>query len=233
MYWEITRVWQEEEQAAGEAEHAGRFVMHRHVDKEGPHLDLRLEHGDSLLGWRIAGESLEEGQWATEKMPHPVEWLSRNHGLERRLEGQWRWVERDETRCTVALWDGESTLCILLEACKDIQAEEVRTLAQLAQKEKIAFSALASLVEDGIQARMRAVARFCALSRTLDGEGFDEAGWRQLFTSMSFNEIGERLAKVEIRHDRSYPPQPVSEPELLEEEEQNERTRHAYHIIHS
>ncbi|NLN94262.1 MAG: hypothetical protein GX130_13290 [Candidatus Hydrogenedens sp.] len=232
MYWKITKVWSREEGAAQE-DCAGAFVMHRHQDEEGLHLDLRLEHGESLLGWRIGGEELEEGLWATEKMPHPVAWLHSDQGLQRCMEGHWCWEERKENACTVALRDGEQSLYLRLERCDGIGTEAVRALAEMAKEKGISFSALAGLAEDGLHARSREVTRFCALSRTLDGEGFDEEGWRGLFAGMSLREISERLARVEIRYDKLCPPQPVSQPEALTEEDQSARTREAYRIIHS
>lgn len=232
MYWEITRMWSKEEEHEGE-DYAGAFVLHRHHDEEGVHLDLRLEHGESLLGWRIGGEELQEGLWATEKMPHPVEWLRSDCGLQRCMEGQWRWEEREEGGCTVALRHGRQSLCLQLERRVEIGTEAVRALAGMAKEKGISFSALAGLAEDGLEARSREVARFCALSRTLDGEGFDEEGWRGLFSGMSLRDISDRLARVEIRYDKLNPPQPVSQPEELIEKEQSVRAREAYKIIHS
>ncbi|HNZ49370.1 MAG TPA: hypothetical protein PLY90_09900 [Candidatus Hydrogenedentes bacterium] len=232
MFWEIAEV-----SRCGTApdtqEEQGRFVLHRHDDGEGVHLDLRLEWGDTLSGWRIAGENLETGLWATEKMPHPADWLTQDRGLERKSAGLWRWEERSEDRRRVALQIGEETVRITLERRRGISAETVRALSDLAKESKMPFSALAGLAADGLQARAREIERFCALSRMLDGEGFDEAGWRSLFSGMSLREISDRLAHVEIRHDRLHPPLPVSLPEKLTEDEGTSRMRHAYQILHS
>jgi hypothetical protein len=85
MYWKLSEMRREPSDGAppvGEK----RFVLHRHVDADGPHLDLRLEAGNCLLGWRIAGEELNPGCWASEKAPHPKSWLDED----RTRSGNWR-----------------------------------------------------------------------------------------------------------------------------------------------
>ena len=67
MYW-IVGLESAEERAVPDEAH-GRFVLHRHHDEGGAHLDLRLEQDGYLMGWRIDGISLEGAPWATEKAP--------------------------------------------------------------------------------------------------------------------------------------------------------------------
>ena len=73
MYWELDgcRV----ESSAQTLPVEGRFVLQRHWDAEGEHLDLRLEEGECLMGWRVAGNSLAGKPWAREKGPHAKSWL--------------------------------------------------------------------------------------------------------------------------------------------------------------
>ena len=73
MFWKVIC---EERGAVPDVEQSnGRFVLHRHVDAMGPHLDLRLEQDGYLVGWRIEGDSLDGEPWATRKSPHRVSWL--------------------------------------------------------------------------------------------------------------------------------------------------------------
>lgn len=225
MFWQVTEIKQVETAPGGEE--AGRFVLHGHRDAGGAHLDLRLECGEYLAGWRIAGERLEEGCWATEKMPHPACWLEQDGDARRERAGTFAWRRQDADCRVVALSDGDSVTEITLKRWDGLSVEDIRALAATAQAHGQAASALPALVEDGIIARARAVERFCGLSRALDGNGFDETGWRRLLAGMNLGEIGERLARVETRYDRAHPPSPVSRPERLDEEEQAATTRTA------
>ncbi len=229
MFWEVTEIERltvaPDEGVMPEA--AGRFVLHRHRDAGGDHFDLRLEQGDCLTGWRIAGDTLEAGCWATKKMPHPTTWLEQDRDARREKCGTYAWRFQEEGRCGLLLTDA-----ITLERCDGLSVAAIRALAAMARAHRISLAALPGLAEDGLTARSRSVERFCGMSRALDGEGFDEAGWRRLLAGMTLAEIGERLAKVEARHDRTHPPAPVSRPERLDAQEDaaRNRTRQAFQI---
>ena len=63
MYWKLVKV----ETVAAERDSVaaqGRFVLHRHRDADGPHLDLRIEQEGCLMGWRVEGTTLEAEAWA-------------------------------------------------------------------------------------------------------------------------------------------------------------------------
>lgn len=227
MFWEVMEITKTAVENREEAppENTGRFVLHRHEDAGGAHFDLRLENGDCLVGWRIAGEALEAGCWATEKRPHPTAWLEQDRDALREKDGLYRWQYRDENRCSLALTEGNGTTVMTLERREAPSVEVIRALAGMAKAHGLSAAALPGLAEDGLTARNRAVERFCGLSRALDGEGFDEAGWRRLLAGMTLADIGERLAKVETRHDRTHPPAPVSRPESLDEGDTLARTR--------
>lgn len=78
--------------------------------------------------------------------------------------------------------------------------------------------AVAQAVADGVEARRRAVERFCGLGRELDGFAFDEGVWRRTLEPLSLREIHGHLSAYEVRFDQRHPPQAVSRPESLEEE---------------
>ena len=230
MFWQVTEIKRMETAPGGEE--AGRFVLHGHRDAGGAHLDLRLECGEYLAGWRIAGERLEEGCWATEKLPHPARWLEQDGDARREMAGTFAWRRQDPECRVVALTDGDTVTEVTLKRCEGPSVEDVRALVERVHAHGQAASALPALVEDGITARARAMERFCGLSRALDGNGFDETGWRRLLSGMNLQEIGERLARVETRYDRMHPPSPVSRPERLDTEEQtaSARTAQAFRI---
>lgn len=230
MYWEITEI--KEMKAAPEGASAGRFVLHRHHDGEGAHFDLRLESGDCLVGWRIAGDQLEAGCWATEKMPHPPAWLEEDRDAKRENAGVYSWQHQGEDRCSLVLTGTKGATLLTLNRRSGPTVDEVRALATLALEHDQTPSTLPQLVEDGLTARARSVERFCGLSRALDDDGFDETGWRRLLSGMTLGEIGERLAKVESRYDRIHPPSPVSRAERLDGENApaRDRTTQAFRI---
>ena len=229
MYWQLTSMTRQEPMP-GVAEGA-HFVLHKHNDASGPHHDLRLEAGNCLLGFRIAGESLEAGCWATEKMPHPKEWLKQDRDAQRLLTGTYAWRDTEPEHRELTLHSEEATLTLHFERCDALPVESVRALATLARKQHLAVNTLAGLVEDGLTARRNAIARFCGLSRDLDGKSFDESGWRGMLEAMTLRQIGEQLAAVETRYDRSHPPAPVSRPEALEHR-QEDRSQRARHILY-
>ncbi|HPO12065.1 MAG TPA: hypothetical protein PLI09_01365 [Candidatus Hydrogenedentes bacterium] len=77
----------------------------------------------------------------------------------------------------------------------------------------------AQLIQDGVEARRRAIERFCGLGRVMDGANFDESVWRVTLDHLSLREIHHHLEAYEVRFDEKYPPQPVSQPEPLPEED--------------
>ena len=72
MLWNLTNEKRSEEDRVAPEHCDGRFVLHRHHDADGPHLDLRLEQDNFLLGWRIDASGLDEECWATEKRPQSI-----------------------------------------------------------------------------------------------------------------------------------------------------------------
>src|SRR5690606_22504207 len=93
MLWKVSWALLEEERA-GVLPAAGRFVLHRHADAQGPHLDLRLEAGACLLGWRIDGTELAGEGYATAKAPHPLYWLERDGDAVREDAGTYAWIDQ-------------------------------------------------------------------------------------------------------------------------------------------
>src|SRR5690606_38278770 len=72
---------------------------------------------------------------------------------------------------------------------------------------------LPALLEDGLTARERSVARLCALGKELDGPHFDEAAWRQLTASMALRATDQHSHGFVVSVAAKYPPQPASTPE--------------------
>jgi hypothetical protein len=221
MYWSIHTVNPEElaQRAAPEpGPPAGRFVLHRHRDAAGPHLDLRLEQDGFLLGWRIDGSSLSGGCWATEKPPHPLYWLEQDGEAVRMDEGAYTWVRRDAGERELMLHGRGGTTFLRVHRERGMRVSAVRELCATLNEHGLTSCQAAGLVADGVVARRRAIERFCGLGRELDGAAFDAAVWRKTLAPLSLQEIQSHLQGFEVRFDRKYPPQPVSRPEPLPEE---------------
>jgi hypothetical protein len=213
MYWKLTCLAETEAPAEGPVE--GRFVVHRHHDAAGPHLDVRLEQDGYLAGWRVDGVSFENAPWATEKMPHPVEWLLQDGEAVREDEGVYAWRERTPEGGTIELRGRAGVRRLRVERMRGLSARCVRAIAEALGEEDLEEAAAAQLIRDGQAARQRSIARFCGLGRELDGAAFDEALWRKTLTGLTLREIASYLEGLEVRFDRAYPPQPVSQPEPL------------------
>jgi hypothetical protein len=72
---------------------------------------------------------------------------------------------------TLTLHTAEEKLLLRFERCAEASAEQVRALAEWAREHEQPLDAITRLAEDGLIARRQAIARFCALSRELDGAG--------------------------------------------------------------
>ncbi len=232
MFWKV-RLEERQESLQGEkAAAAGRFVLHRHEDEGGTHLDLRLEQpGGYLLGWRIDSESLDGEPWATEKLPHPLSWLDRDGPAIRQDSGTFGWLreEREERRLLLQGEHGERELTFEREAA--VQPRAARAVAEALRKADVDGDQLGALLMDGIQARERAMERFCGLGRELDANTFDEGLWRKTLRGLSLDEIQTYLRSYEVRFDQKYPPQRISLPTALSGEECEARTEGALAIL--
>jgi len=195
----------------------GRFIVHRHRDAAGVHLDLRLEAGDHLLGWRIDGDELENGALATEKPPHPLRWLEEDDEAERVDSGSFSVLRNGPDEKTVLLHGERNAYCVALCRETDVTPAALRSLLDAALEAGCSLGDLGQLVADGAVARKRAIARLCGLGRELDGHAFDEAGTRHMMRALSLDEIHRQLRAYEVRFDQKYPPRPVSRPEALDE----------------
>ncbi len=223
MFWTLVSVEPLDRAAARAADAApveGRFVIHRHRDTQGPHLDLRLEQDGCLAGLRVDADALEPGAWAAEKAPHALHWLRQDGDAVRVDAGAYAWERRDADVRVMRL-DGAHGVC-RLEWRRDegLPPSCLRALAEAVHALNVTPDRVADLVRDGVEARERAVARLCGLGRELDGPAFDAAAWRRLLDPLSLREIHGHLAAFETRFDRAFPPEPVSRPEALEDEAQ-------------
>lgn len=215
MHWTLENVEALDPAAAGTARD-GRFVLHRHHDAEGPHLDLRMETGGCLAGWRIDGDALAPGATAGDKAPHPLRWLDQDGSAQRLDRGEYAWESRDADTWTVLLRGARGALRLVWRRERGLGPAAARALALAAREHGVTQDRLAALAGDGVEARNRAVARLCALGRRLDGAHFDEASWRALLAGLSLREITGHLAAFETRLDGLFPPEPASRPEALD-----------------
>lgn len=217
MYFRI-RTSEEEAPELGTAD--GRFVLHRHQDARGAHRDLRLEVGDFLLGWRIAGPlegPVYEDRLAEAKAPHPTHWLDMPGPAEVEDQGFYRWLDGKPGTGRLLLTGREGNAVIRIEA-EAVCPQQVQAVLDAARAANATLEDAPALVADGQRARVRAIARLCGLGRELDGRAFDETVWRKALERLTLDEIHRHLEAFEMRFDAKYPPQAVSRPEALPEE---------------
>jgi hypothetical protein len=208
------------------------FVLHRHRDEDGEHLDLRLEDGEVLVGWRLprdGSERLADGEEliCELKRMHPRKWLDVNDD-ECFVEdaGTYRWLERSADR-GVGVFFGERFAgrysFTKRQLNEESASERYEKPVSLIKKElgldlgraEDAEKVLARF-RDGETARKRAVERLCALGRELDGDSFDEKMWRSTLSHLVLTEIHGHLRSFERRFDEKHPPVPVTKREKLE-----------------
>ncbi|MCK5558856.1 MAG: hypothetical protein KAJ01_10770 [Candidatus Hydrogenedentes bacterium] len=233
--WVIERARNEREvehSVQGSSE-GGRFVLHRHGDDGGEHLDLRLEEGDVLAGWRLPRDAMEHMALgdivACElKLIHPTRWLDVNDEVcAVEDSGKYRWVVRNADR-GVAVFEGQQLAGQYSFVRRQERAEPVLESYRNSRsviKEELGLdlvraedvAQLLARARDGETARKRAIERLCALGRELDGESFDEKMWRNTLRHLSLAGIHAHLRSFEKRFDEKYPPLPVTKREKLEE----------------
>lgn len=197
----------------------GRFVLQRHHDAAGPHLDLRLEQpGGYLLGWRIDAATLDGDSCASEKAPHPIAWLEQDGDTVREDAGAYRWLDRDNLGGRLLLEGERGTRIVTVSRGEVVSAAAIRAIQECAGRLNVRLDDAARLMEDGVAARSRAIDRFCGLGRELDGETFDEALWRKTLRQLPLADLQVHLRGLEVRFDAKYPPRPVSRPVPLDDE---------------
>lgn len=231
MYWKIICESVEKDWVEPSGKTAGRFVLHKHRDDDGEHLDLRLEHGDHLVGWRIASTSLDAESWATEKQPHPTRWLTDVCEAERLDWGEYSWETFEPGEKRLRLFGQDCSRLLRVEPLRALTSDEVRDVVEALEHWEARPSEAARLIGDGVTARKRAVERLCGLGRELDGDSFDVTLWRRAIAGLNLDEIHGHLRAFEHRFDLKYPPQPVTQPEPLPDEENEERASAALSIL--
>lgn len=211
MFWKISEFGVTK--AADDFTPVGRFVLQRHTDVRGEHLDLRLEAEGHLRGWRIDAASLAPGVWATEKPPHPLRWL--DDSTSPRVDAGEYAVERwgNDGGALILRGAGGSTRVVMMPA-PELPVSAARAIAETLHAAKAAPEDASRLIADGLTARSRATERLCGLARELDGEAFEERVWRRTLVGLSLEEIHAQLRAFEVRFDAKYPPLPVSRPEM-------------------
>lgn len=210
MFWKIAQY--EETQTPPDFTPAGRFVLHRHADAQGEHLDLRLEADGHLRGWRIDAAALAQGAWATEKAPHPLRWLDDDAAAHRMDAGEYAIDCNGPSAILLLRGVGGSARVVMMPA-PELPASAARSIAETLHALKAAPAEAARLIQDGVAARSRATERLCGLARELDGDAFEEKLCRRTLAGCTLDEIHAQLRAYEVRFDAKYPPLPVSKPE--------------------
>lgn len=220
MFWKIAELTDTQPPPANFTP-AGRFVLHRHTDAEGDHLDLRLEADGHLRGWRIDAESLAAGAWATEKAPHPLRWLDDNGDAARIDAGEYVVESWGRDGSAIILRGAAGTRRIVMGRAPELPVSAARAIVTALRDREISPDDAPGLLADGLAARSRAIQRLCGLGHELDGDAFEEAVWRKTLSGLTLDEIHQQLRAFEVRFDQKYPPLPVSRPETESETPRN------------
>ncbi len=220
MYWRIVARETVTPQATPDWE--GRFVLHAHRDAEGPHLDLRLEWGDCLLGYRVAGEALAVNAWATEKAPHPKRWLTQDGAAERRDAGRYAWAKRGDTERTLWL-EGEAGIETLTLHRERVLAPAVSSgLRAWLAAQKLEEAHLPGLAQDGQLARRTAMGRIHGLARVLEGDAFDAEALETQLRGQPLEKLLAVQQRLETRFDARLSPKPYAQAMPMPEGESTE-----------
>lgn len=220
MFWNMTVT---ETERAEDFKPQGRFVLHRHCDADGAHLDLRLESEGHAVGYRIGGVALADGAWATEKMPHPLHWLEQDGDAVREDAGLYRIVKETPEARELELHGASGVRVVRFAKETGLDAAAVRAIALALRGLELPAAQAAALLCDGALARREALDRLCSLGRELDGVLFDEARWRDQLAAQSLEDIAAQVRAFQARFNHKYPPAPVSKPEPLEDATETER----------
>lgn len=232
MYWNLTQSHETITPNANAVSN-GRFVLHRHHDAEGPHLDLRFEQDGYLSGFRIDGLSLEGEVCATEKSAHPIEWLDHDGDAVREDSGTYRRHAINDNEMYIELHGALGTRSLRATREAGLAPSTIRDVCATLRAHAATTNDAAKLIADGIAARRRATERLCGLARELDGAAFDEAICKRSHATLTLKDIHAQLRSYESRFDAKYPPAPVSQPSPLGDQANPQRSGKAYAILRS
>ncbi len=205
----------------------GRFVLHRHKDKQGIHLDLRIEQKGYLLGWRIDSTELQSELWGVEKLPHSSAWLDTTEHADLVHSGDYRWFSHgDGNGYLVLRLENQVQRVYHIERWAGFSLRFQRALWQSMRKWQVLPAQVISLIEDGVEARNYAIQRLCGLGKFLEGDCFDSSHWEKVLSQCSLSEIHAYLKKWEDRFEKQSPPERLSRPEKVDESWSNEAESH-------
>lgn len=231
MFWKLSTTRSEDTSRPAPRSSHGRFVLHRHHDANGPHLDLRVEMDGHLAGFRVDALSLDGETWASEKGPHPIDWLERDGDAVREDAGVYvrESISDDEMRLTLHGADGIRVIHALRDP--GLAPSTVRDICNTLRSHNARATDAPKFIADGIAARRRAIERLCGLARELDGAAFDEEVCKRALVPLTLEDIHAQLRGYELRFDAKYPPAPVSRPERLCGHSDFQRTNDAISIL--
>ncbi|MCC6797752.1 MAG: hypothetical protein IT366_21745 [Candidatus Hydrogenedentes bacterium] len=230
MYWNLTQTHETIDPSAYSVSN-GRFVLHRHHDANGPHLDLRFEQDGYLAGFRIDGFTLEGEVCATEKSAHPIQWLERDGDAIREDSGTYRRHAIGDNEMHIELHGAHGVRTLRATREAGLAPSTIRDVCATLRAHAATTNDAAKLIADGIAARRRATERLCGLARELDGAAFDEAICKRSLASLALEDIHAQLRSYESRFDAKYPPASVSQPSNLDEQANLQRNEDALAIL--
>lgn len=191
---------------------AGQWILHRHRDHYGPHLDLRLEFRGILGGLRVDADALIPGVPATEKGPHPNAWLTAEGPAQEVGRGRWAWEKYTPDHRVLLLDNGTDRLRLGWKRAPALPTSVIVQLAAWAQQNHLTPDQLSALCADGLRARQAARARCRGLAALIEAEHFDPDAWNDLLEPLNLDALNQKLDALEARLDQLHPPAPWTHP---------------------
>lgn len=197
----------------------GRFIVQRHQDNLGVHIDIRLEHEGYLTGWRIDGVSeLADEMWGEAKLPHNPNLLY-DANLPEIERGIYQWyLEDGEIGILELVSTSEDCKVFRVEKCCGVPLSVQRKLIEICSGYGLKWDEVSSLIGDGLKAREWMITKICGMAQYLDDQAFVQDDYVEYLKNRSFEELKESLIIWEKRLSLKKPVERVTKPINVEQE---------------
>ncbi|MCX8065998.1 MAG: hypothetical protein N3G21_12650 [Candidatus Hydrogenedentes bacterium] len=193
MIYKFQRVYIQDGLELGEVA-MGRFIIHRHSDIAGEHIDIRLEEDFSLVGWRVDGTSeLGDEMWGVAKLPHHPGLLD-DGTIPVVAKGKFRWLldNKDDTFLELEFDDGEIRV-YKVEKHGGLPASIQNRLNKIISDNGLSWDEALSLIGDGIKAREWLITKICGMVEYSGNYILPQAEYAEYLKGKSLDELKRNL----------------------------------------
>ena len=179
---------------------SGQYIIHAYTKHSDKYLDLRLNCGDYLSGWRIYGYGeLACEMWGEPKLPHNPGVLEDSNFtcIDR---GIFKWYANSEKDWLLEL-ESESgqTKVYTVERHWGLPANIQSAIITLTEEKGYSPEEVLTLLNEGLQAREWVITKICGIGKYIEGEAFCEQAWRDVLKKKPFHELRECLTSWQKR----------------------------------